>query len=160
MEEEGEDTVQDAPDDQARQSAGGGDAGGEDKRGHVGREGLADVVQEVGQVGGQELPGEPAAEEGEGEAWQGRAVRAGSVVIDGAGFQEEGGEGGAEGQGVEGGDQGGGGDGEGELAVELADDARDEGTGDEDGGEHQADGDDGSGDVAHGLDRRFFWSLA
>ncbi len=44
---------------------------------------------------------------------------------------------------------------QGELAEELPGDAAEEGAGQEDGGEHQRDGQDRAGDFAHRLDRGF-----
>ena len=74
------------------------------------------------------------------------------MAAGGLGLQKQGGEGGAERQRVQSGDERGGGDGEGELAEELTHDARDERAGHEHRREHQADGDDGAGDFAHGDD--------
>ena len=70
------------------------------------------------------------------------------------GAQPEGALGRLQGQGVEGADDGGGGDDQGELPEELPGDARHEGGGQKNRGEHQGDADNRPGQLLHGLDGR------
>ncbi len=71
--------------------------------------------------------------------------------------QEDAAQGGREGERVDGGDHHGDADGDGELAEQLAGDAGDEGDGYEDREQHQGDGDDRAGDLAHRLLGGFLW---